>query len=187
MATGSSYLRQTPSFLGNASLGGTYFFFGKCQGSALKASGSLKYFPHWVSTNYSTPNHFFKMLPSTSVNVKSKPQRTSFKCFGINVLWDREKRWSEMSLKIGLSSSFLVELTLIFNTPSVIRRKERSLVLSTDLFWAHIFPCSCYIFSSMIHEHICIIFLALWESGRVTFGPHLEQKQQNASPVTPQQ
>lgn len=39
-----------------------------------------------------------------------------------------------MSLKIGLSSSFLVELTLIFNTPSVIRRKERSSVLSTDLF-----------------------------------------------------
>lgn len=125
------------------------FFFGKCQGSALKASGSLKYFSRQVSTALQIT--FSKMLPSTSVNVKSKPQRTSFECFGINVLWDREKRWSEMSLKIGLSSSFLVELTLIFNTPSVIRRKERSLVLSTDLFWAHIFPCSCYIFSSMIH------------------------------------
>lgn len=88
-----------------------------------------------------------------------------FECFGINVLWDREERQSEMSLKIGLSSSFLVELILIFNTPSAIRRKERPLALSTDLFWAHLFfSCRHYIFSYVIHWLIFIIFLALWES-----------------------
>jgi len=30
----------------------------------------------------------------------------------------------------------------------------------------------------MIHQLICIIFLALWELGRVSFGPRLERRPQ---------
>lgn len=137
------------------------YLFWKCWVSAFKKSGSVKCFPiGHLKTEILC--HFFK-ASSTSENMQSKPRRTSFECFGINVLWDKEERQSEMSLKIGLSSSFLEKLVLIFNTPSVIRRK-RPLVLSTDLFWAHLFFLVVIIYSDLWFMDLTLLFFLLYES-----------------------
>lgn len=167
MTTGPCCLSLTPIYPENVSLRGWYFF-GKCWGSVFKETGSVKSFSCWVSAKRSKYSKSLFQNPSQHLWKCAKQTLEDFfffECFGINVLWDREERQSEMSLKIGLSSSFLVELILIFNTPSAIRRKERPLALSTDLFWAHLFfSCRHYIFSYVIHWLIFIIFLALWES-----------------------